>query len=40
MSEAAQVFFYILYHLSFIYIHKIFILEVFIVGIAVDENYV
>ena len=33
-------YFDILYHLSFIYIHKISILEVFIVGIAVDENYV
>ena len=33
-------YFDILYHLSFIYIHKIFILEVFIVGITVDENYV
>ena len=33
-------YFDILYHLFFIYIHKITILEVFIVGIAVDENYV
>ena len=33
-------YFDILYHLFFILIHKISILEVFIVGIAVDENYV